>query len=389
MKSIWIVSAKRTPIGRFGGSFRGFSAVDLGVMAAEKAIEESGISKKDIALSVFGHGRQGGSGPNPARQIAIRSGLEKSSVAYTVNQACASGLLAIKSGFNELHSTDKKAVLVGGVESMSTLPHYVFDARWGKGYGHIKGIDANFKDGFFCPLADQLMGRTAETLALEGCISRQDQEAFAVNSHKKASKATLEGLFKDETFSVTHKKGLVEVDETIRTNANASKLAKLPTVFMKEEDGGTITAGTSCSMADGGSALVMVKSSSCPKGSLAKVAGFVDVGVQPTHMGIGPVPACQKLEKTLGWKTSGYQHVEINEAFAAQVLACQATLKIDEACLNPLGGAIALGHPIGCTGARMVTTLSHSLSRLGKGSRGLATLCVSGGMGFALALEGC
>lgn len=389
MKTVWIVSAKRTPIGKFGGGFRGFSAVDLGVMAAKKAIEESGIPEKDISLSVFGHGRQGGSGPNPARQIGVRSGLEKSSVAYTVNQACASGLLAIKSGFNELLSTEKKAVLVGGIESMSTLPHYVFDARWGKGYGHIKGLDANFKDGFFCPLADQLMGKTAETLAIEGNISRRDQEFFAVNSHKKASRATSEGVFENETFPVSHKKGVVEVDETIRTNPDPSKLAKLPTVFTKEEDGGTITAGTSCSMADGGSALVMVKSSSCPSGALAKIVGFADVGVQPTHMGIGPVPACQKLEKILGWKTSDYQHVELNEAFAAQVLACQATLQINEDCLNPFGGAIALGHPIGCTGARMVTTLSHSLSRLGKGSRGLATLCVSGGMGFSLALEGC
>ncbi len=389
MTSIWIVSAKRTPIGRFGGGFRGFSAVDLGVMAAKEAIKASGIDEKDISLSIFGHGRQGGSGPNPARQIGIRSGLRESSVAYTVNQACASGLLAIKSGFNELVSTEKKAVLVGGVESMSTLPHYIFDARWGRAYGHIKGLDANYKDGFFCPLADQLMGKTAETLAFEGGISREVQERFAVESHTRASKATRGGVFQAEMFSVPHKKGVVEADETIRGNPDPLKLAKLSTVFEKPENGGTITAGTSCSMGDGASALVLVKDSSAPKGALARVVSFADTGVKPTHMGIGPVSACQKLEKSIGWKTSAYQHVELNEAFAAQVLACQEHLKIDEGLLNPFGGAIALGHPIGCTGARITTTLAHSLSRIGKGSRGLATLCVSGGMGFSLALEGC
>ncbi len=389
MKSVWIVAAKRTPIGKFGGTLKKFSAVDIGVMAAKKAIEESGFSAKDFDLAIFGHGRQGGSGPNPGRQIGLRSGLSNSSVGYTVNQACASGLLAIKAGFNELLLTEKRCVVVGGVESMSTLPHYVFDSRWGKGYGHMKGFDANYKDGFFCPLANQLMGKTAETLASEGGISRSSQEDFAIRSHKRAEAATKSGVFEKELVSLCVDKKDFEKDETIRKNPEPSKLAKLPTVFQKEEEGGTITAGTSCSMADGASALVLVKGSSPPINALAKIVAFCDSGVPPTHMGIGPVSACQKLEKETGWKTSEYQHVELNEAFAAQVLACQNEMNLDEGKLNPFGGAIALGHPIGCTGARITTTLAHSLSRLGSGSRGLATLCVSGGMGFSLALEGC
>ena len=389
MKSVWIVSAQRTPIGKFGGGFKGFNAVDLGVLATQKTIEQSVFDTKDVDLTIFGHGRQGGSGPNPSRQIAIRSGLNESTTSYTVNQACASSLLAIKHAFYELQNGNSKAIIAGGIESMSSLPHYLFESRWGKGYGNIKGWDANYKDGFFCPLANQLMGLTAETLAKEAQIDRQMQEEFAIQSHNKAQNASNNGVFKNEMFNVKTKKSTITKDETIRENPDPKKLAKLPTVFLSQEEGGTITPGTSCSMADGAASMLLVSDTSPPPGALAKIVGFCDTGVAPTHMGIGPVSTCQKLEKITNWKTSSYQHVELNEAFAAQVLACQQHLNVKKNRLNPYGGAIALGHPIGCTGARIATTLSHSIKRMGKGTRGLATLCVSGGMGFALALESC
>ena len=389
MKSVWIVSAQRTPIGKFGGGFKGFSAVDLGALATQKMLEQSGFGPSDVDLTIFGHGRQGGSGPNPSRQISIRSGLSESATSYTVNQACASSLLAIKHAFYELQNGDSRAVIAGGIESMSSLPHYLFESRWGKGYGNIKGWDANYKDGFFCPLANQLMGLTAETLAKESGIDRLAQEDFAIQSHSKAQNATDDGIFENEMFAVETKKSTITNDETIRRNPNPERLAKLPTVFLKEDQGGTITPGTSCSMADGAASMLLVQDTAPPVGALAKIVGFCDTGVAPTHMGIGPVSACAKLEKITNWKTSSYQHVELNEAFAAQVLACQKHLNIDNKKLNPYGGAIALGHPIGCTGARITSTLSHSIKRMGKGTRGLATLCVSGGMGFALALESC
>jgi len=389
LKSVWIVSAQRTPIGKFGGGFRSFSAVDLGTMATKKTIEQSEFDPKDIDLTIFGHGRQGGSGPNPSRQIGIRSGLSEETTSYTVNQACASSLLAIKHAFYELQHGNSKAVIVGGVESMSSLPHYLFESRWGKGYGNIKSWDANYKDGFFCPLANQLMGLTAETLAKECGVDRSAQECFAIQSHKRAQDATDDGVFENEVFAVQTKKTTITKDETIRKNPDPKKLAKLPTVFLSQQQGGTITPGTSCSMADGAASMLLVQDTSPPPGALAKIIGFCDTGVAPTHMGIGPVSACKKLEKITNWKTPSYQHVELNEAFAAQVLACQKYLNIDERKLNPYGGAIALGHPIGCTGARITSTLSHSIKRMGRGTRGLATLCVSGGMGFALALEAC
>jgi len=387
MPSVWVLSAARTPIGAFGKSLKKHSAVDLATHAAKAAVRRSGLPAKAIDVSVLGQARQAGSGPNPARQTAIGAGVPPTSPAYTVNQACASGLLAIRHGMDEILHHGAKAALVGGVESMSTLPYYLTGARWGYRLGSGEVVDANHRDGFFCPISDQLMGRTAETLAKEYGITRKDQEDYAIRTQALASKARKAGLFEEEIASLPLESGeSLEQDEAIRDSMDPASLARLPTLFLPEGKGGTVTAATASGITDGAAALVLVGGKSAPKGALGRLVGWAVAGVDPARMGIGPVPACRLLEKKTGWKTSDYDHVELNEAFASQVLACDRELKIPPERLNPRGGAIALGHPIGCTGVRIVVTLLHALKQRG-GGRGLATLCVSGGMGVALALE--
>jgi acetyl-CoA C-acetyltransferase len=390
VESVYILSAVRTPIGKFGGSLATLTAADLGVAAAQAAMERAGIEPQQIEETIFGNARQAGGGPNPARQISVRSGVPKEVPAYTVNKACASGMKSIALAYQEILLGNADCVLAGGTESMSRLPYYLDGARWGYRMGHQDLIDGMYRDGFFCPLARMVMGETAEVLAGQYRISREEQDQYALCSQTRAAAAIDAGRFQDELVPVTieGKKGSIVFsrDEHPFLGATLEKMAKLPPVFSKT---GTITAGNSSGITDGAAALVVAGESFLrkhPRKPLARIVAVTSAGVDPRTMGIGPVPAVRKLEQKSGLKLDSFDLIELNEAFAAQVLACDRELHMDHSKLNVNGGAIALGHPIGCTGARITVTLLHEVRRR-KAARGLATLCVSGGMGMALALE--
>jgi acetyl-CoA C-acetyltransferase len=390
MKSVFIASAVRTAIGKFGGSLRDLSAPDLGVAVAKAALERARVAPEEIEEVIFGHARQAGNGPNPARQIAVRTGVPTAVPAYTVNKACASGMKAIVLGYQEIVLGHADVVLVGGTEAMSRVPYFVEGARWGARLGHQTLVDGMYQDGFLCPLAKMIMGETAEVLAGQYGIARDEQDAYALSSQQRAQQAIASGRFTDEIIPVTvkEKKGerLFAVDEHPRFDTTAETLAKLTPVFSKT---GTITAGNSSGITDGAAALVLVSEDRAPRlknKPLARIVDYATAGVDPRVMGIGPVPAVRKLLKKTGGRLEDYELVELNEAFAAQVLACDRELHFDRARLNVNGGAIALGHPIGCTGARITVTLLHEMLKR-RARRGLATLCVSGGLGMALELE--
>ena len=390
MQDVYILSAVRTPIGKFGGTLASLSSPDLGVIAAQAAIERAGIAADQIDETIFGSARQAGNGPNPARQISIRAGVPKEVSANTVNQACASGMKAIANGFYQIAHGEMHCALVGGTESMSRVPYYLDNGRWGYRLGNADLVDGMYRDGFLCPLAKMVMGETAEILAEQYKISREEQDEFALRSQQRAERAIKSGRFKDEIVPVRiqSKKGetIFDTDEHPFLGATMEKLAKLAPVFKK--DGG-ITAGNSSGITDGAAALVIAGTEFVKKNNvkpLAKVSAITQAGVDPKVMGIGPVPAVRKLEEKYRLRLQDFSLIELNEAFAAQVIACDRDLNMDPEKLNVNGGSIALGHPIGCTGARITVTLLHELLKR-NGKRGLATLCVSGGMGMALALE--
>jgi acetyl-CoA C-acetyltransferase len=390
MRSVFILSAVRTAIGKFGGSLRDFSAPDLGVVAAQAALERAGVGAEEVEEVIFGHARQAGHGPNPARQIAVRAGVPTAVPAYTVNKACASGMKAIVLGYQEIVLGHADVVLVGGTEAMSRIPYFVEGARWGARLGHQTLVDGMYQDGFLCPLAKMIMGETAELLAEQYHIPREEQDAYACTSQQRAQRAIESGRFTDEIVPVTvkEKKGerLFAVDEHPRLDTTPEALAKLAPVFSKA---GTITAGNSSGITDAAAALVLVsedRTRQSARRPLARIVEYAAAGVDPRVMGLGPVPAVQKLLKKTGRQLEDYALVELNEAFAAQVLACDRELHFDRERLNVNGGAIALGHPIGCTGARITVTLLHEMLKR-QAHRGLATLCVSGGLGMALELE--
>ncbi len=394
MNPVYILSAVRTPIGKFGGSLASLSAADMGTVAATAAIERSSVEPKKIDETIFGNARQAGGGPNPARQISLRSRIPQEIPAYTVNKACASGLKSIALAFNEIATGNLECVLAGGTESMSRLPYYLDGARWGYRLGNRELVDGMYRDGFFCPMAQMLMGETAEVLAEQYKITREEQDEFSLESQKRAAAAQLSGRFDAEIVPATvqGKKGptVFSRDEHLFLEASMEKLGKLAPVFAEgKEDSGTITAGNSSGITDGAAAVVLASEKFVQLNNLkpmARIVGVTSAGVDPRIMGIGPVPAIRKMEEKHALKLQEFDLVELNEAFAAQVLACDRELHFDREKLNVNGGAIALGHPIGCTGTRIVVTLLHELLRR-KARRGLATLCVSGGMGMALALE--
>jgi acetyl-CoA C-acetyltransferase len=390
LNRVYILSAVRTPIGKFGGSLASLTAADIGVVAAKAAIERAGVQATQIEETIFGNARQAGGGPNPARQISIRSGVPQEVAAYTVNKACASGIKSIALGYQEIAVGNLDCVLAGGTESMSRLPYYLEGARWGYRLGNQELVDGMYRDGFFCPLAKMVMGETVEILAEQYKISREEQDQFALSSQQRAAAAQSAGRFDAEIVPVTieGKKGptVFARDEHLFPDATPEKLAKLAPVFSKA---GTITAGNSSGITDGAAAVVLASENFVKQNNLkplARILAATSAGVDPRTMGIGPVPAIHKLEKKHGLKLSDFDLVELNEAFAAQVLACDRTLHFDRDKLNVNGGAIALGHPIGCTGARITVTLLHEMLRR-KARSGLATLCVSGGMGMTLAIE--
>ena len=390
MQDVFILSAVRTPIGKFGGKLSGLTSPDLGVVAAEGALYRAGVSPSLIEETIFGSARQAGNGPNPARQISVRAGVPKEIPGYTVNQACASGMKAVGLGFQEIASGNMDCVLAGGTESMSRVPYYLDGGRWGYRLGNQELVDGMYRDGFICQLCKLVMGETAEILAEQYKISREEQDQFGLRSQQRAESAIKSGRFKDEIAPVKlkTKKGeeLFEQDEHPFLGATLEKMAKLMPVFSKT---GTVTAANSSGITDGAAAMVLAGEKFVQKNGLkplARIMAVTSAGVDPRTMGIGPVPALDRMQEKHGLKLADFDLIELNEAFAAQVLACDRELHLDPEKLNVNGGAIALGHPIGCTGTRISVTLLHEMHKR-KARRGVATLCVSGGMGMALALE--
>ncbi len=388
-----ITHALRTPIGKYLGGLSSLTAADLAVHAVKSVVERSGVAPADVGELIFGNARQAGGGPNVARQILCRSGIPETSTAYTVNMACGSGLKSVQLAAESVRRGDVKVAIAGGTESMSRLPFLLDGFRAGYRLGHAPVVDAMYKDGFDCPMAKKPMGATAETLARKHSIARAEQDEFAANSQQKCEAARKAGRFKDEIAPIVidgpaQKSGPVtlDTDEHPRDGITAASLAKLPPVFDKN---GTVHAGNSSGITDGAAALLLMSADEAKRrglAPLAKLGAFVATGVDPEIMGIGPVPATRELLKRRDLKLDDFDLIELNEAFAAQVLACDRELKLPRDRLNVNGGAIALGHPIGCTGARILVTLLHEMKRRGS-RRGLATLCVSGGLGLALEVE--
>jgi len=395
-RDVVILGAARTPIGRFGGSFKDVHAAELGMVAARAALIRAGIEPSDVHEVLMGHGRPAGAGPNPARQVAHRAGVPHTAPAYTINKACAGGMQALASGAQSIMLGESDVVLAGGIENMSRVPYLVdaADARWGHKMGHFQFVDAMYRDGFADPLSGLIMGETAEVLARQYGITREESDQFALESQRKAESAQKAGHFTREIapVTITEKGKAIEVatDEHPRHGSTIEALRKLPLTFPKVDGhDGIITAGSASGITDGAAVLVLASADFAKAHGLkplAKLVGWASAGVDPRIMGIGPVPAIAQLKERTGLDVNDFDLVEINEAFAAQVLAVLKDVPIPAEKLNVNGGAIALGHPIGCSGARIVVTLLHELQRRGK-TKGLATLCVSGGMGMAMAIE--
>jgi acetyl-CoA C-acetyltransferase len=391
MKDVYLVGSVRTPIGRFGGTLASWTAADLGVAVAKESLRRARIQADQIQDSIWGCARQAGGGPNVARQITYRAGAPESVPAFTVNQACGSGLRAIILAAEQIILGRTRIVLAGGAESMSRVPYFAEGARWGMRMGNMELTDGMYRDGFNDPLSGLVMGETAENLARQYEISRDEQDQFALRSQQRAQMAIESNRFDDEVLplEIENRKGETvrfARDEHYRPNTTMQDLGKLPPVFSKD---GSVTAGNSSGITDGAAAAVVMSEEALKESGAEPQARIVDyeiVGVAPEIMGIGPVPAVRTLLQRQKLSLSDLDLVELNEAFAAQVIACDRDLHFDEDKLNVNGGAIALGHPIGCTGVRITTTLLHEMKRR-NARRGLATLCISGGMGIALLVE--
>ncbi|MCA8971880.1 MAG: thiolase family protein [Planctomycetes bacterium] len=394
MSEAVITHAVRTPIGKFLGSLSDVSAVELGTFATVGLLTRAAIDASDVDELLFGHARQLGSGPNPARQVAIRAGLPETCPAQTLNRACGSGLESIVQAARMIQTGEASCIVAGGMESMTNMPFLLPEFRRGYRLGHGRVLDGTYTDGFECRLIGEPMGKTAEYLADEHALTREEQDAYALRSFERWEAAEDAGRFEDErlTLEWTDKKGRSHsfaTDEHGRRGTTLEKLAKLPPVFRSVDEGGTVHAGNSSGITDGAAAvLVTSRDYAVAHGLeiLASVEAWSRAGVSPRLMGRGPVPAvrdlCQKLDVTV----DDFDLIELNEAFAAQVIACDRELGLPSDRLNVNGGAIALGHPIGCTGTRIVVTLLHELKRR-NGARGLATLCISGGQGMAVAFR--
>jgi acetyl-CoA C-acetyltransferase len=391
MRDVVVAGAVRTPIGRFGGALSALTAAELGAAAAREALSRAGIAPAQVDDVLFGCARQAGGGPNVARQVAWRAGVPQEVTAATINMACASSLKAIDLAFRAVRDGDAEVVVAGGVESMSRVPYLLTGARWGMRMGDQPLVDAMYQDGFLCPLSEMVMGETAERLAEQYRIGREEQDAFALRSQQRAARAQSDGRFDAEIVAVRvpGRKGeeVVSRDEHLRPDTTAATLAKLAPVFKAE--GGTVTAGNSSGITDGAAAMVVLSAERAAElgvKPMARVAGLAAAGVDPRVMGIGVVPAVRRLLERTSRRREDFDVVEVNEAFAAQVIACDRELRFDAERLNVNGGAIALGHPIGATGARLVVSLLHEMARR-RARRGLAALCVSGGMGMAAAFD--
>jgi acetyl-CoA C-acetyltransferase len=391
MSDIVIASAVRTAGGSFGGSFKNVSAVELGALILQEAVRRGGIEPNQVDEVVFGTGWQAGLGPNIGRLATVKGGLPHEVPAFTVNKRCGSSLRAVSLAAQMIKAGDAEVILAGGAENTSQVPYIAAGARWGNRMGDSKLVDIMHQDGFMCPLAGHLMGMTAETLVEKYSISREEQDAFAAESQNKAVAAVNEGKFKEEILPVEvplkkRETEIFEKEEIPREGITVEKLAKLPPVFKKD---GSVTAGNSCALCDAAAAVLVMKSEKASElrvKPLAKIVSYAHSGVDPAVMGIGPVPAVNKALEKAGLKLKDIDIIELNEAFAAQILAVERELKWDRAKVNVHGGAIALGHPVGATGAKILTTLLYALKTHDK-TLGLASMCIGGGQGVALIVE--
>ena len=389
MDDIVIVSAARTAVGSFNGAFATVPAHQLGVVAIKAALERAGVSPEEIDEVILGQVLTAGQGQNPARQAAILAGIPESRTAFGINQVCGSGLRAVALAAQQIQTGQSDIVIAGGQESMSLSTHCAY-LRAGTKMGDLGLVDTMIKDGLWDAFNGYHMGTTAENVAREFQITRDQQDEFAARSQQKASAAQRSGRFTDEITPVTVKgrKGDVVVsdDEYIRHDSTVEAMAKLRPAFSKE---GTVTAGNASGLNDGAAALVVMSASEAAKRGLtplARIAGFASAGVDPKLMGTGPIPSSTKALKRAGWRTGELDLVEANEAFAAQACAVNKEMGWDPAKVNVNGGAIAIGHPIGASGARVLTTLLYEMQKR-DAKKGLATLCIGGGMGVAMCLE--
>lgn len=382
-KAIFLGASARTPIGKFGGTLKRFAAGDLAALSLKESIKRSGESRADWVF--LGHARQAGARPNPARQAALFTGLSETVPAITFNQACASGMASVIAAAEKIALGRGTSIYAGGVESMSNTPYLLMQGRWGLRMGNQEILDGMTQDGFFCPMAKMLMGATVDTyLAKELKISRKEQDEYALESQKRAEKAWISGQFTAETFEVLgdEKNPGLKEDEHRRAQTTLESLAKLAPVFDLKE--GTVTAGNASGVTDG-SAFFHVTGSRTSS-SEVELLDYETVALDPKRMGLGPIEATQKMLMRQGLVVQDLEAVELNEAFAAQVIACNRELKIPSEKLNAHGGAIAIGHPIGATGTRILVTLTHQLKNK-PGALGVATLCVSGGQGVAILIR--
>tara|TARA_B100000941_G_scaffold288390_1_gene265198 strand:+ start:1442 stop:2614 length:1173 start_codon:yes stop_codon:yes gene_type:complete len=389
MNKISITSAARTAVGSLGKSLKNNSAEELGAATIIENISRSKINKDEVDEVIFGQVLTGGAGQNPARQAAIKSGIPKEKPAYIVNQVCGSGIRSIASGLQSIISGDSKIVIAGGQENMSLAPHAIH-LRDGKKLGDTEPIDTMIKDGLWDAFHGYHMGITAENVAEKFQITRSEQDKFALNSQEKALNAQKQNKFKDEilNFKIKSKKSEIDFnkDEHPRMGINLEALARLKPVFKKD---GTVTAGNASGINDGAAAVTLMSSNEADKRNLKKlvsIKSWASCGVDPALMGTGPIPSSKKALDLAGWTVKDVDLFEINEAFAAQSLAVIKTLSIPEEKVNVNGGAIALGHPIGASGTRILVTLIHEMIKRDV-NKGLATLCIGGGMGIAMCVE--
>ena len=379
---VFITDAKRSPIGRLGGGLRSLSAADLALPVAQAMVPEP--LKPAIQQVILGQVLQAGAGMNVARQLGLRLGLPQSTPAYVVNMVCGSGMKAVALGADAIAAGEAALVLAGGVESMSRAPHYAPDLRSGCKLGNSTLVDAILADGLTDPVLNIGMGETAERIVDACGITRADQDAFALASQQGAS-ASREA-FQREIVPLETREGMVQHDEHPRADTTLEKLSKLKPAFRKD---GSVTAGNSSGVNDGSALLILASEAAISRHGLtarARLVGCAAVGCDPATMGLGPVHAIRRLCEEAGWELDSVDAVEINEAFAAQALACARQLGLDQSRLNRRGGAIALGHPVGCSGARVLVTLLHLMEDLDL-RRGIASLCIGGGMGIAMAIE--
>ncbi len=389
MKNIYITSAIRTAVGSLGKSLKNVKAEDLGSTVISGAVAQSKLKSNDLDEIIMGQVLTGGSGQNPARQAAMKSGVPKEKPAYVVNQVCGSGIRSVASGFQSIKSGDAKILVAGGQENMSLAPH-VIHLRDGKKLGDAELIDTMIKDGLWDAFNGYHMGITAENVAEKFQVTRDEQDKFALNSQAKALKAQKDGKFKDEIINLNIKSKKAELnfekDEHPREGISLDVLSRLKPVFKKD---GTVTAGNASGINDGAAAVTLMTSDEAEKRNIEKlvsIKSWASCGVDPALMGTGPIPSTKKALDLAGWTIKDVDLFEINEAFAAQSLAVIKTLSIPSEKVNVNGGAIALGHPIGASGTRILVTLIHEMMKRDV-KKGLATLCIGGGMGIAMCVE--